>query len=200
MKILKVISTKSRASFLKSKTLRLQKTLLYPCKFFVILFFCLPIFSFSQLTNKTILSNSLKIKLPVDFVLMDEQTASKKYPVNNKPTEVYTNAEATVNIAFKKTDKALKEEKVLAEGKQLETQLLQNNSLQKINSTSIKTTTNNIFIISFYSNAIDTKIYNVMFVFSLKGKMIMGSFNCTYLLQSQWENKVTEIIKSIANN
>jgi hypothetical protein len=49
------------------------------------------------------LSNTIEIKLPAGFQFMDEGMLATKYPPN-KPSEVYTNEEATVNIAFKKTE------------------------------------------------------------------------------------------------
>lgn len=131
---------------------------------------------------------------------MDANTLSSKYPPNNKPSEVYTNEEATVNIAFKKTAQLLPEQNVFAEGKKLEQQLTSNGKVQLISSEQVKASKNNIHAFSFYSNAIDTKVYNVMFIFSLKGKMMIGSFNCTISMQNQWHNTAYEIIRSIKEN
>jgi len=39
-----------------------------------------------------------------------------------------------------------------------------------------------------------------MFVFSVKSKMAVGSSNCTYVLQSQWQQTAYEIIRSIKSN
>jgi hypothetical protein len=128
---------------------------------------------------------------------MDANTLSSKYPPINKPSEVYTNEEATVNIAFKKIEQSLAEQKVFTEGKKLEQQLTSNGKVQLIASEQIKANGNSIYVFSFYSNAIDTKVYNVMFVFSLKGKMVLGSFNCTVALQNQWQVTAYEIIRSI---
>jgi hypothetical protein len=128
---------------------------------------------------------------------MDANTLSSKYPPNNKPSEVYTNEEATVNIAFKKTEQLLAEQKVFAEGKKLEQQLTSNGKVQLISSEQVKANGNNIYVFSFYSNAIDTRVYNLMFIFSLKGKMVIGSFNCTIASQNQWQITAYEIIRSI---
>ncbi len=153
--------------------------------------------SYAQLGYRNVLSNQVKIKLPSVFKLMDENTLAIKYPPNNTPSEVYTNEEATVNVAFKKTKQVLTEQKVFTEAKKLEQQLTSNSKVQLISSEQIKANGNNIHVFSFYSNAIDTKVYNVMFIFSLKGKMVVGSFNCTLLLQNQWQVMVYEIIRSI---
>lgn len=153
--------------------------------------------SFSQLAYRKTLSNTIEIKLPSVFKLMEADILAAKYPPNNKPSEVYTNEEATVNIAFKKTGQALAEQNVFTEGKKLEQQLTSNGKVQLISSEQIKANGNKIHVFSFYSNAIDTKVYNVMFIFSLKGKMVVGSFNCTIALQNQWQRTAFEIIRSI---
>lgn len=152
---------------------------------------------YAQLANRKALSNAIEIKLPADFKLMEANVLAVKYPPNNKPSEVYTNEEATVNIAFKKTEQPLTELKVYAEGKKLEQQLTSNGKVQLISSEQIKANGNNIHVFSFYSNAIDTRIYNLMFIFSLKGKMVIGSFNCTLTSQGQWQVTAYEIIRSI---
>ncbi len=153
--------------------------------------------SYSQLLQRKILSNTVSIKLPSSFSIMDANTLSSKYPPNNKPSEVYTNQEATVNIAFKKTEQNLLKQNVFTEGKKLESQLSSSGKVQIINSEEIKVSNSNIHVFSFYSNAVDTKVYNLMFIFSVKNKMVVGSFNCTYLLQSQWQQVAYEIIRSI---
>jgi len=56
----------------------------------------------AQLSERKVLSGAIEIKLPLAFKLMDEKTLATKYPPGNKPSEVYTNGEATVNLAFKK--------------------------------------------------------------------------------------------------
>lgn len=146
---------------------------------------------------RNVLNNTVNISMPEDFILMDANTLSSKYPPSNKPSEVYTNAEATVNIAFKRTEQQLSKESSFVGGKELENQLVNSGKVQLVKSEQIKSVNNNIYVFSFYSDAIDTKVYNIMFVFSAKGKMIVGSFNCTYALQSQWQQTAYKIIHSI---
>jgi hypothetical protein len=153
--------------------------------------------SYSQLSYRNILSNTILIKLPSSFKGMDANTLSSKYPPNNKPSEVYTNKETTVNIFFKKTLQPLAEQNVFTEGKVLEQQLSNNGKVQLISSEKIKANQNNIYVFSFYSDAVDTKVYNVMFIFSFKEKMMIGSFNCISSLQNQWQNLAYDIIHSI---
>jgi hypothetical protein len=151
----------------------------------------------AQLTNRKALSNTIEIKLPASFKLMDARMLASKYPANNHPTEAYTNDEANVNITFKKTDQSLTEQDVFTHGKKMEQDLVDKGRIELIKTEQIKVNSNNIHVFSFYSNAIDTKVYNVIFIFSSKGKLVAGSFNCTTALQSQWQLTAYEIIRSI---
>jgi hypothetical protein len=172
-------------------TLRLQPALL------ALALILLSIISNAQLEYRKALSNTIKIKLPPVFKFMEANVLSTKYLSKNMPTEVYTNEAATVNVAFNKTQQMLKEQKVFTESKKLEQQLTSNGKVQLISSEQASVNNSNISIFSFYSNAIDTKVYNVTFIFSLKGKMVVGSFNCTIALQSQWQSTAYKIIRSI---
>jgi hypothetical protein len=128
---------------------------------------------------------------------MSDEYMSKKYSQSNRPSEVYTNEEATVNIAFKRTEQLLTEQRVFNEGKKLEQQLTDKGKVQLIGSEQIIANGNNIHVFSFHSNAIDTRVYNLMFIFSVRGKMVVGSFNCIIALQNQWQSIAFEIIRSI---
>jgi hypothetical protein len=126
---------------------------------------------------------------------MDSVTASYKYPAYNKPTEVYTNQEATVNIAIRRTSQLISKDQIYAEGKKMETQMLKSGRIQLIRSEPANKKTRHVF--SFYTSALDTKVYNIMFVFSVKGRMVIGSFNCTSDLQPIWGKMAYEIIHSV---
>jgi hypothetical protein len=143
-----------------------------------------------------ILNNKVSILLPKDFKLMDAKTLAIKYPPGSKPSEVYTNEETTVNVVFKKTDQLLTEQNVFTQGKKMEQDLVDKGRIELIKTEQIKVNSN-IHVFSFYSNAFDTKVYNVMFIFSYAGKMVVGSFNCIKALQSQWQAGAYEIIRSI---
>ncbi len=166
-------------------------------RYFVVFFLFIPLSLFSQFGSRAALENKILISLPVDFKLMANVYKATKYPANNQPSEVYTNRDATVNVTFRETNQVLSEQKVLTEGKKIEEQLLSSGKIQLIRSESLRTKMNNIYAFGFYTLAIDTRVYNLMFVFSLKGKMVIGSFNCTVELQPHWQDEAYKIISSI---
>lgn len=87
---------------------------------------------FAQLANRKALFNTIEIKLPTSFKLMDSRMLASKYPANNHPTEAYTNDEANVNITFKKTDQSLTEQDVFTQGKKMEKDLVEKGRIELI--------------------------------------------------------------------
>ena len=49
----------------------------------------------------------------------------------------------------------------------------------------------------FYSQAIDTKVYNLMFGTELNGRLLIGTFNCTIANYNEWQPMADEIVNSI---
>jgi hypothetical protein len=163
----------------------------------ILLLISISVNSFAQLASRKALLNTIEIKMPASFKLMDAAMLANKYPSNNHPTEAYTNDDISINVSFKRTEQILMEQNVFAEGKKMAQQLISKGRVQLISSEDIKSNGNNIHVFSFYSNAIDTKVYNIIFIFSLKGKMVAGSFNCTSDLQNRWQTTAYDIIRSI---
>lgn len=93
-----------------------------------------PLVIYSQLLQRNILSKTVAIRLPSNFTQMNNYALSIKYPKNNKPSEAYTNSDATVNIAFNRTEESLTDSKVNSEGKKLQNQLVSNGGVELITS------------------------------------------------------------------
>jgi hypothetical protein len=51
----------------------------------------------------TILSNKIEVLIPESFDIMSEEMLKHKYPLETRPTLVYTNEDGTVNVAFNLT-------------------------------------------------------------------------------------------------
>jgi len=150
-----------------------------------------------QFFYRNVLSNELEIKMPIDFKLIQSFAQDGKYPLANQPSEVYGNEQNTVNIAFKITKRKLDEKDVIKEGKILEEQLAKDKNIRIIDSEVPIINGISSYIFSFYSDAKDTKVYNLIFIFSSKGRMVVGNFNCVIALQMNWQSSAFMIIHSL---
>lgn len=166
----------------------------------IILFF-LPFFILSinnELKEKKVLNDKISLLLPLDFKLMDNETLIIKYPnTGNRPTEVYTNDKGSINIAFNHTTNALRKEELSQVKTVIRQQLLNTKGVTIINSSSVKINNIDFVIIEFMSKAIDTEIYNKMFITSLENRLLLGTFNCTSKDLNTWKPISNKIISSI---
>lgn len=140
--------------------------------------------------------NKLQLFIPRYFTEMTSIMKQSKYPSGNSPDVVYTNDEGTVNIAFKHTSTLLADANLT----EIQTTLLQqlhpthsenlNHRIETVNGSKFG-------VIEFTSQAMDAKVYNLMFLTELDGKMLLGTFNCTEALKGEWQPRAKEILQSV---
>lgn len=149
------------------------------------------------LNRKTVLSGKATMLIPEGFELMNaEMMASKYSKTGYQPTEVYTNEEGTINIALNYThnkaeEKDLQGMKTTMEGqfKQPTIEFIQS-SLQEING-------RKYISMEFITPASDSRIYNLIQITSLEGRLAMFTFNCTENYRKDWQITGKKIMKSI---
>jgi hypothetical protein len=155
--------------------------------------------SIGQNHRVAILSGHVIIDLPDDFKLMGEEMLAVKYPSNNRPTLVYTNESGSVNFAFNHTANHITKDQL---PEFLQAFIQQFKSLYpQIKWIKKETTVVNgksFIVMEFITPAIDTYIYNLMYVTELQGRMLMCSFNCTESQRAAWESKAKLALNSIA--
>lgn len=126
------------------------------------------------------LDNKVEIYIPKDFNIMTEEMAKFKYPMEKRPQLIYTNETGTVNVAFKHLPTKITQDK-LEEfvgimkkmlSKMQPSALWYGNKVIDINNRKVG-------YLEMITPAIDTKIYNLMFMTELDGRILMVTFNCT---------------------
>jgi len=151
----------------------------------------------SKLVYREILDETLKILVPDDFVLMDIEMLNLKYPKANRPTLVFTDTNGEVNIAFNYTQNKITSADIPKMKNSILNQFKQVSSINLINSELRNINNKEFFIMKFYSQAIDTKVYNLMFGTELNGRLLIGTFNCTIDKVQVWQSISEDIINSI---
>ena len=119
-----------------------------------------------------------------------------KYPGGNSPDIVYTDEDGTVNVALNYTTTTIPGNDITALQNRLQQQL------QAANPVDLTTRTETIngsefAVFEFMIQAIDTRVYNLMFLTELDGRMLLGTFNCTEALKIQWQSRAKEILSSV---
>jgi hypothetical protein len=153
--------------------------------------------SISSLKEVYALNKGVMIFIPVNFSVMDAETLALKYPnAGHRPSEVYTNERGTINVALNHTQNKATEANLPDVKKAMETQF--NRAPFTFIKSELKEMNGSQFVIlEFISPAVDTKIYNLMAIASLEGRLVMITFNCTEAERKEWEATGKKIIGSI---
>lgn len=150
------------------------------------------------LEKKEVIANRLEILIPQTFSKMSEEMAKIKYPSERRPTVIFTNENASINIAFNHTQNEVLNEQI----NEVKNSLKESFSNlypsatwydQRVETISGK----NVGIMELLTSAIDTKIYNLIFFFELDGKLMLGTFNCTEKEMEAYKPVASNIVKSL---
>jgi len=152
----------------------------------------------SNLIEKSILDGKGTALLPSDFELMSEEMLRKKYPqTSRRPSEVYTDYKAEINVIFDHTRDQVSleglesvKDRMVGQFSQIPGMNLLNHQMRAING-------REFFVVEFISPALDTEVYNLMFGTSYEGRLLMGTFNCTVANRPDWEWVGKKIVNSI---
>ena len=147
--------------------------------------------------SETILNKSLKVFIPSGFALMDEAILKARYPIEGRrPTEVYTNTQGTINIAFNHTQTrgGITD---LPQFKQVFERQFNQPGINFIKSELKPINGTDFIILEFITPSPDGEVYNRMLITSLDNRLLMGTFNCTVNQMQEWQPVADIIINSL---
>jgi hypothetical protein len=149
-----------------------------------------------QLIERIVLER-MEVLIPRDFTIMDNEMMEVKYPQKIGTSFIaYTNIEGSVNIAF---------EHSANKATMRELPMLKNAFEQQFNQPGIdfrKSEIRNIngtdfIVIEMITPAVDTHVYNLMFITSSDSRLLIGTFNCTIGEMSKWQTVAERIVASV---
>lgn len=151
-----------------------------------------------QYREASFYSNLLKIKLPVSFKRMEKSFIRRKYPtINPDIAKVYSNNDGTISILLERTQRPLKSDQL----PNIKNQISQSFSgIPEIDlqvATIKKIKGKDFVVVEFESEAIDTRLYNLMFITDVGGQTFTGTFNCSLDYLTEWKPKAQEILNSV---
>lgn len=175
------------------------KNSLMKCSVFIIALM-LSYSGFSQTTLKPqkVLSGGVEILVPTSFSLLPDDVIAKKYPRENRPTVVYGNPSATLNLVINHSQDGITPAELpdafagfsgyfdeVYPGIKWYTKEMQDINGKKF------------IVLEFQTPAADTEIYNLMFMTEYQSRLLIFSFNCTKPEQEEWQEIATKIRKSV---
>ncbi|TKI58731.1 hypothetical protein E8L90_26885 [Brevibacillus antibioticus] len=150
-----------------------------------------------KLEAKKVLNDKVEILIPKGFTVMSEEMAKEKYPMENRPSLIYTDEKGTINIAFNHTETPI-QDNLLKDMKDPMKQAFSNmyQDATWYRDEVIQINGKNVGVFELLTPAADTKIYNLIFFTELDGKMLMTTFNCTEDKMEEWKPLAQEILMS----
>jgi len=148
-------------------------------------------------SEREIIEGRLYMAIPSDYMLMPPELARVKYPSENRPDIIFSDEEGSISINFSLTGDKLQNEDIEDAKDYLQDVVLKMKPSSKILSSEIIEEETRIGYFDFISPAIDGDIYNLMFIFSLDGQFILGTFNCMDMDKAQWLEIAGQMLRSI---
>ena len=149
-------------------------------------------------SRREIIRDRLFMTIPSEFELMEPELAELKYPGDKRPDIIFSNEEGAINISFSLTPDKLTNEDIEEAMVFLQTWIAKLNPACEIISSNIFEEDIRIGYFDHISNAIDSEIYNLVFLFSLEGQFILGTFNCLHLDMAAWKETAGQMLHSIS--
>jgi hypothetical protein len=151
-----------------------------------------------RLVQRTALGGAVTLMAPDGFGPMSPALVQTKYPSERRPTEVLTNPETTINIAFGHSSAALAPAEIRAAHPVIEAQLKATYPTARWNrSEVVKRDGRDYIVFDLWSPALDTEIRNIMLGTSVGGRFLMVSFNVTRDREAEWGPIGERIMDSI---
>ena len=135
--------------------------------------------------------------LPKDFGILNEKYTQMKYP-SGRLDVIYSNKETTINISFMYKQEKLEpgeEKEICGYLGQIVRNLYPTGDV--LGESCVQAGENEVACVEFVTPAMDGTIYNMMFVTSLKGRMILGTCNCLKEDQEDWRDLFVQMLETI---
>jgi hypothetical protein len=150
------------------------------------------------LRTVSLFSGKLSLSVPDAFTEMDTDRIAIKYPnATQRPDVVYTDERGTINIGLSRNTAVDITVKDLPELKEVLDQQLQAAKPEDYKSSIRKINGYEYIVLEFITKAPATRIFNQMFVTSLDGKLMIGTFNCTEEHFARWQPVGRQILASV---
>lgn len=145
-----------------------------------------------------LVEDSISMMVPNNFVQMTKEAAKIKYPSEHRPETIMTDETGTVNLMFQYMEGEVDSETI-------ETFRNQVFGLMKYANPGIKEREVGVIdiegyriaYVEFTNNALGGKLYNLMFYISVKGRPLMGNFNCITKDVKYWQPVAMEMMQSV---
>jgi len=151
-----------------------------------------------EFEERRFLGDMIAMMVPTEFTEMDQESAKIKYPMERRPQTILTDYTGTVNILFSDLGEPIKNEDAETIRDGMMKIMCRVNPGIKPQATGLEVIADkNLAYVEFSNQAIDGKVYNLMFFLEVAGKATMISFNCLTKSIKYWKKAAYEMMQSV---
>lgn len=151
-----------------------------------------------EIEESTIADNRIKMYMPTDFGLLDEDLAESKFPNYMRPQYIYSDKTTEITMTFTFDEKDIEAEK-LGELKESMINLLSDlhPEYEILEEETLQTEETEIELFGFAKSVIDGELFQVIFFMSWKGKLLLGGFSCSMDIKDEWYDILCQMLQTI---
>lgn len=140
-----------------------------------------------EMVTKTVLKGKVSILAPKSFSAMPKELIEIKYPGSRRPTEVFSNEDGSVSLAFNHTSSAMSQDQVVEAHKAMSQMFHRMHPTATwIRDETFEKDGKNFLAMELVTPAIDTDIHNIIYGTSVDGTFLLIAFNCTKEESDKW--------------
>lgn len=148
--------------------------------------------------RRSLAKETITMMLPKDFVPMSSDIARKKYPSEQRPETILTDETGTINLMFQYMEGEESNTTIESFRNQIFGMMKRvNPGIKEREMGVVDAAGKQIAYVEFSNPVMDGKLYNLMFYMSVKGRPLMGSFNCRTKEMKYWRTVAFEMMQSI---
>ncbi|MBD5465418.1 MAG: hypothetical protein HDR22_06315 [Lachnospiraceae bacterium] len=141
---------------------------------------------------------TITMMLPRDFVPMSPDIARKKYPSEQRPETILTDETGTINLMFQYMEGEESNTTIESFRNRIFGMMKRvNPGIKEREIGVVDAAGKQIAYVEFSNPVMDGKLYNLMFYLAVKGRPLMGSFNCRTKEMKYWRSAAFEMMQSI---
>lgn len=151
-----------------------------------------------ELETRSLLNDKVELKVPKGFKIMSEEMMKTKYPSESRPTLIYTDETGGINVALNLTQSQASQEMIPSYQEYMVQTFKNLYPSAEWKGSGMKTINGKkVGYLELVTPAMDTEIYNLMFLTDVDGKLLLVTFNCTKKSINEWTPVAKEIMNSL---
>ena len=148
--------------------------------------------------RRSLAKETITMMLPKDFVPMSPDIARKKYPSEQRPETILTDETGTINLMFQYMEGEESNTTIESFRNRIFGMMKRvNPGIKEREMGVVDAAGKQIAYVEFSNPVMDGKLYNLMFYLAVKGRPLMGSFNCRTKEMKYWRSAAFEMMQSI---